>query len=96
MKRKSQKKKLAIKRNTISRTGPKPSGTTHKKNKLYEALLHILQLLSIGRFLFLKSDHFLKLCEIDFLDWNLSKSWLKKDFLKTSLKKAGLFNFHAP
>ncbi|MCY4321676.1 MAG: hypothetical protein OXC37_04670 [Bdellovibrionaceae bacterium] len=51
------------------------------KENLYSALLFINNLYDLEDLLQLKSSQFLKICEVQAIDWNFKAHWLKKKFL---------------
>ena len=67
-----------------------------QREKLYSALLCMYKFHQIEDFLFLKSEYFLKLCEVNCIVWDFNKNGLKKDFLKASYKKSWPFQSSYP
>ena len=84
------------KRRKLNRETNQKTDKLEKRKKLYEALLHFYNFHQLKDFLFLKSEHFLKLCEINGLDWNFTTSWLNKGFLKIQSKKTWPFQLACP
>lgn len=70
------------------------------RKNLYVASLYIYGFHSLKDLLFLKSDCFLKLCELDDIDWCFNQNWLDKGFFKSCpkvvSKKKRQFQFSCP
>ena len=60
---------------------------TLRKRKLYLALLCIYRFYKLRDLLFLKSESFLKLCEVSYIDWKFNKIWLRKDYLNSKIEE---------
>ena len=63
------------------------------RKKLYSAFLFINNLPNLEDLLQLKSKEFLKLCEIQAMDWDFSAPWLKTNFLAETKRQNGPFKY---
>ena len=66
------------------------------KEKLYSAFLFINNLYNVEDLLHLKSKEFLKLCEVQAIDWSFSAPWLKTDFLIKKEQNLWPFQYTTP
>lgn len=67
--------------------------TFQSKKKLYTASLYIFSLYHPEDFLFLQSDQFLKLCEVDHIGWDFTKDWFNGRPEKQQKNKEYSFQF---
>ena len=63
------------------------------REKLYSAFLFINNLYDLKDILSLKSKEFLKLCEVQAIDWHFEAQWLKADFLMKKEKQNWPFQY---
>lgn len=88
------KKQMLKKRQTNSKPKANKTGNKVQENrkKLYEALLFIYNFYHFEDFLFLQSQHFLKLCDVDLVNWSIDHRELKQKLLQSSSQ----FKFSSP
>ena len=67
-----------------------------RREKLYSALLCIYQFSQLKDFLFLKSEYFLKLCEVAYIDWKFNKDLIDEDFFKSTNERSWPFRYSCP
>ena len=75
---------------------PAPTKADQKRQQLYQALLVSYQLYQPKDFLILRKDFFLKLCDIQELDFFTPLDWLNKEFKKVKSPSVWLFQFKTP
>ena len=66
------------------------------RERLYSAFLFTNNLYSLEDLLHLKSKEFLKLCDVQAIDWDFSAQWLKTDFLMKKEKNLWPFQYKSP
>ncbi len=78
------------------RTIMNQSAKNLRREKLYSALLCIYKFSQLKDLLFLKSEYFLKLCEVGYIDWKFNKSLIDEDFFKSTNERGWPFQYSCP